>query len=159
MTTRPSADDEYTDGESSFTYMIGGYYDLQRAIRNWPGKHRHLESDTQTNRVLRGQWSGITPPSSNSTLILTEDAHRYERARRHPPVRRAVLEFLVAHPGPHTTGSIAGHCRLTVTPTRRQLQNLTAHGVLDLVVGGGPERWEASTWLRERWPSDRGTSA
>jgi hypothetical protein len=66
------------------------------------------------------------------------------------PVRRAALDFLVARPGAHTTGAIAGQCRLTVTPTRRQLQNLTAHGVLDLVPGN-PERWEASEWLREQW--------
>lgn len=66
------------------------------------------------------------------------------------PGRRAVIDYLISAPGEHTTASIAGHCRLTVTPTRRHLQNLTAHGVLDLVIGG-PERWTTSEWLRENW--------
>jgi hypothetical protein len=66
------------------------------------------------------------------------------------PGRRAVLDYLVGNPGAHTTASIAGHCRLTTTPTRRHLQDLTAHGVLDL-VGDYPERWVTSEWLREVW--------
>ena len=51
------------------------------------------------------------------------------------PGRRAVIDYLISAPGEHTTASIAGHCRLTVTPTRRHLQDLTAHGVLDLRRG------------------------
>jgi hypothetical protein len=78
------------------------------------------------------------------------------------PGRRAVLDYLVSAPGVHTTASIAGHCRLTATPTRRHLQDLTAHGVLDLVVGDNPERWTTSEWLRENWwalnGSDPGSS-
>ena len=71
------------------------------------------------------------------------------------PGRRAVIEYLLARPGEHTTASIAGHCRLTLTPTRRHLEDLTAHGVLDR-VGEHPERWMASEWLRERWPAVSG---
>ncbi len=52
--------------------------------------------------------------------------------------------------GVHATSAIAGHCRLTNTPTRRHLQDLTAHGVVDL-VGEEPERWIPSAWLREHW--------
>jgi hypothetical protein len=66
------------------------------------------------------------------------------------PGRRAVLDYLMTWPGEHTTASIAGHCRLTVTPTRRHLQDLCAHGVLD-VVGENPERWTTSDWLRDAW--------
>jgi len=66
------------------------------------------------------------------------------------PGRRAVLEYLVADSGVHTTGSVAGHCRLTATPTRRHLQDLCAHGVIDL-VGEHPERWGASAWLQGSW--------
>ena len=65
------------------------------------------------------------------------------------PCRRAIIDYLISAPGEHTTASTAGHCRLTVTPTRRHLENLTAHGVLDLVVGSTPERWTTSEWLRE----------
>jgi hypothetical protein len=66
------------------------------------------------------------------------------------PGRRATIDYLVSAPGEHTTANIAGHCRLTVTPTRRHLQDLTAHGVLDF-LGDHPERWSASEWLQERW--------
>jgi hypothetical protein len=66
------------------------------------------------------------------------------------PGRRKVIEHLIAEPGDHATNAIAGHCRLPVTPTRRHLQDLNAHGVIDL-VGEFPERWTASAWLRENW--------
>lgn len=66
------------------------------------------------------------------------------------PGRRATIDYLISAPGEHTTASIAGHCRLTVTPTRRHLEDLTAHGVLDF-VGDHPERWTTSEWLRENW--------
>jgi hypothetical protein len=66
------------------------------------------------------------------------------------PGRRATIDYLVSTPGEHTTASIAGHCRLSVTPTRRHLQDLNAHGVLDLVPGD-PERWTTSQWLCEYW--------
>ena len=32
------------------------------------------------------------------------------------PGRRAVIDYLMDHPGIHATATIAGHCRLTVTP-------------------------------------------
>jgi hypothetical protein len=66
------------------------------------------------------------------------------------PGRRAVMEFLLRTPGMHATASVAGHCRLTETPTRRHLQDLMAHGVVEL-VGERPELWCVSDWLRERW--------
>ena len=66
------------------------------------------------------------------------------------PGRRAVIEYLVANPDAHTTATIAARCRLTKTPTRRHLEDLMAHRVVDL-VGEAPERWCASEWLAERW--------
>jgi hypothetical protein len=66
------------------------------------------------------------------------------------PGRRAVLDYLIAEPAEHSTSSIAGHCRLTQTPTRRHLQDLTAHGAVDL-VGDDPERWCTSEWLSGSW--------
>jgi hypothetical protein len=103
-------------------------------------------------RQLHGGLVAIGTPYDETWGLLTKVALDGIH-----PGRRAVLEFLVARPGPHTTPVIAGNCRLTLTPTRRHLQDLTAHGVLDLVPTN-PERWEASTWLMERWPSDAGTS-
>ena len=72
------------------------------------------------------------------------------------PGRQAVLDYLVDHPGEHATSTIAGHCRLTETPTRRHLEDLHAHGVLDL-IGERPQRWKTSEWLRENWWAVRGS--
>jgi hypothetical protein len=66
------------------------------------------------------------------------------------PGRRRIIEFLVGTEGAHATATIGTRCRLPVTPTRRHLQDLTAHSVIEL-VGDSPERWSASGWLRERW--------
>lgn len=66
------------------------------------------------------------------------------------PARRAVVDFLLADGRSHSTAAIAGHCRLPTTSTERHLQDLNAHGVLDL-VGTGPQTWAASSWLRDSW--------
>ena len=66
------------------------------------------------------------------------------------PGRRAVLDFLVDHPGGHSTSAIAGRCRLTETPTRRHLEDLNAHRVLDR-SGHRPALWRTSEWLGENW--------
>jgi len=66
------------------------------------------------------------------------------------PGRRAILDYLVGSTTPHATETIAARCRLTSTPTRRHLQDMFAHGVLDL-VGSAPERWQVSEWTRGMW--------
>jgi hypothetical protein len=66
------------------------------------------------------------------------------------PGRRAVLDYLIGSSGQRSTSTIAAHCRLTITPTRRHLEDLTAHGVIDL-VGEAPERWTASAWTHSVW--------
>ena len=71
---------------------------------------------------------------------------------------RVVIDHLIDNPGAHATSAIGGHCRLPVTPTRRHLQDLNAHGVVEW-LGDDPERWMSSTWLRENWwaVTDSGT--
>jgi hypothetical protein len=66
------------------------------------------------------------------------------------PVRRKVIDYLMAHPGEHSTSSIVGHCQLTETPTRRHLEDLMQLGALER-VGDHPARWTCSDWLRESW--------
>lgn len=66
------------------------------------------------------------------------------------PGRRKVLDYLMADPVAHATSAIAGHCRLPETTTRRHLQDLYAHEVIER-VGEYPERWRPSAWLRETW--------
>jgi IclR helix-turn-helix domain len=71
------------------------------------------------------------------------------------PGRCRVSEYLIANPGAHATAAIAVHCRLPPTTTRRHLQDLMAHGVVDF-MGDHPERWAASAWLRNTlWAVDR----
>jgi hypothetical protein len=64
--------------------------------------------------------------------------------------RRAVLEKSIGTGGPHSTSALAGLCRLPQTTTRRHLEDLTAHGVVDK-VGEGPERWIVSERSRSQW--------
>lgn len=66
------------------------------------------------------------------------------------PARRAVVEYLVTHPGPHATAFLKGKLRLPKTMLHRHLEDLNALGVIDLVAEH-PEQWSASQWLRERW--------
>ena len=66
------------------------------------------------------------------------------------PGRRSVIDYLISAPGDHTTVSIAGHCLLTISPTQRHLEDLTAHGVVEF-IGDHPKRWTASEWLRDQW--------
>jgi len=72
--------------------------------------------------------------------------------------RRNVLERLMGLGGTHATATIAGHCRLPETTTRRHLQDLNAHGVVDK-VGDYPERWVVSDWTMERWWAVTGTQS
>jgi hypothetical protein len=66
------------------------------------------------------------------------------------PLRRRVLEVLIERDDVMSTASIAGHCALPHTSVRRHLEDLRAHGVLDL-VSEGPETWSVSAWTKERW--------
>jgi hypothetical protein len=72
------------------------------------------------------------------------------------PGRKSVLEYLMAEPTEHSTGSVAGHCRLPETTVRRHLEDLNAHGAVD-ATGTHPERWAASAWLRDQWWAVMGT--
>lgn len=72
------------------------------------------------------------------------------------PGRRALIGYLMDHPGAYATSTVAAHCRLTQTPTRRHLQDMCAHGVIDL-VGDQPERWTSSNWLKDNWWAVGGT--
>jgi predicted ArsR family transcriptional regulator len=61
-----------------------------------------------------------------------------------------VLEVLVESKSTMATKLVAGRCRLPETSVRRHLQDLHAHGVIDL-LDYGPELWEVSQWTTERW--------
>ena len=63
------------------------------------------------------------------------------------PGRRAIIDYLVSTGVPHSTASVAGQCRMPKTPVRRHLEELNAHGVVDLEATL-PERWTAGEWLR-----------
>jgi hypothetical protein len=69
--------------------------------------------------------------------------------------RRTVLETLMGLGDIHSTASLAGHCRRPQTTTRRHLEDLNAHGVVDR-LGDHPERWVVSDWTLKRWWSVTG---
>jgi hypothetical protein len=116
-----------------------------REIELVPGHER----STRLYRQLRHLHAGFTvigAPKTETWRLLAKVALDGVH-----PGRRAVIEFLVAHPGEHTTASIAGHCRLTRTPTQRHLEDLVAHGVLNFIRDHHADRWSASEWLVDRW--------
>lgn len=73
------------------------------------------------------------------------------------PGRRAIVDFLLAGDRSHSTAVVAARCRLPVTSVQRHLEDLTAHGVLDL-VSDAPQLWAASEWLRDAWWSVTGAA-
>jgi hypothetical protein len=64
--------------------------------------------------------------------------------------RRSVLDAFRRLDHEHSLSSIAGRVLLPDTTTRRHIEDLTGHGVLDL-VGRGPERWMLSKWTRDQF--------
>jgi hypothetical protein len=69
-----------------------------------------------------------------------------------PVLRRKILDWLAAHPELNTTAddieNAIGHLG---SATKRALEDLTAHRVLDRdSVANGPPRWSLSNWSRER---------
>jgi hypothetical protein len=66
------------------------------------------------------------------------------------PGRRAIVDCLLGEPQGHTTATVAARCRVPKTSAGRHLEDLTAHGVLDL-IGDMPQVWMASAWLRAAW--------
>ncbi|HXY27632.1 MAG TPA: hypothetical protein VEH82_05070 [Acidimicrobiales bacterium] len=115
-----------------------------REVELVPGHERSPRLYGQL-RQLHAGLSVIGVPSGETWRLLAQAA--FDGVH---PGRRAVLDYLVVSPGVHATATVAGHCRLPVTPTRRHLEDLTAHGVFDR-VGEHPERWKASEWLLGCW--------
>ena len=70
-----------------------------------------------------------------------------------PKARRAVVELLVGS-GPnllYTSAQVADAVGLPTGATNRTLADLAAHGVVERHSDRDLHRWEASSWLRERW--------
>jgi len=66
------------------------------------------------------------------------------------PLRRKVLEVLIASDREISTGMVAARCSLPVTSVRRHLEALNAHGVLEK-AHHEPEVWAVSEWTRGQW--------
>ena len=117
---------------------------FSREVEMVPGRER----STRLFGQLRQLHAGLV-------VIGTEAAETWRLVTKAaldgiPPGRRAAMDYLMAERGEHATAVVAGHLRLPVTPTRRHLQDLYAHGVVDL-SGDHPERWSASEWLVDHW--------
>jgi len=98
-------------------------------------------------------WRGLT-------LIGAEppDAWRVIRAATLgciPSMRRRVILALVDTEGRLSTGQVALRMRAPTTTVRRALEELAAHGVVDVEGdegdGRGTAYWGASPWAREHW--------
>jgi hypothetical protein len=115
-----------------------------REIDLVPGAERSPRLYGQLRQMHAGLTLIGTPTSETWRLLAKLSLDGMHQGRR------AVIDYLMRAGGIHSTSSIAGHCRMPETPVRRHLQDLTAHGVVDL-DGSFPERWSASLWLRKVW--------
>jgi hypothetical protein len=66
----------------------------------------------------------------------------------HPP-RGKILQVLVDSYGSMSKTVVAARCTQPETSVGRYLQDLRAHGVINL-LDFGPERWKLSAWTKER---------
>lgn len=67
-----------------------------------------------------------------------------------PAARRRLIESLAQAEGPVGLGQLAGHIRLPKTVTRRHLEDLQAHGVVEAQRCGNEDRWHVTNWTRDR---------
>jgi len=68
-----------------------------------------------------------------------------------PALRRAVIETLTS--GEASTTEVAEAVRYPTQTTRRALEDLTAHEIIERAPGGQgkPDHWSLSTWARDRY--------
>lgn len=116
----------------------------QRSIETVPGHERPMRLFAQLRQLHAGLVVIGTAPDEAWRLLA-----QVALGGTHPG-RRAIVEDLLARPGVHATANVAGHARLPSTTARRHLEDLVAHGVLELTCED-PELWEASDWLIESW--------
>jgi len=67
-----------------------------------------------------------------------------------PAVRWQIIDAVRAKPQGGTVGELAEATKLGETTTRRRLQDLGAHGVLEVRRAGGKELWWLSGWARDK---------
>jgi hypothetical protein len=71
-----------------------------------------------------------------------------------PAGRRQVLDYLATQEHSQPTDIIGEAIRLPTTATRRHLEDLEAHGVVDRRIGlEKAHTWVLSDWCRQRWPT------
>jgi hypothetical protein len=72
-----------------------------------------------------------------------------------PAIRRTIVEQLLPEDQPKPTTDVATHIGYPTTTTRRALEDLAAHGVVDRVSHGQgkADTWTLGEWTRERWPT------
>jgi hypothetical protein len=99
-------------------------------------------------RLLNGlQAIGVDEP--NAWRLVTKCA-----LDSMPALRRAVIEELIRRPTVATTTEIGEAVRYPTTTTRRALEDLAAHGVVERHAQGPGQAdvWRASDWAQARWP-------
>ncbi len=108
-----------------------------------PGSERSPRLFLNLRQLLAGM-EVIAVPHDERFRIIAQVALDGMKAGR-----RKVLAQLVDG-SRHVTDVIAMRTGLSPTSARRHLEDLAAHGVVDL-VGTRPAQWEASPWLRAHW--------
>ncbi|MGH8995138.1 MAG: hypothetical protein ACRDYB_03745 [Acidimicrobiales bacterium] len=121
----------------------------------WGGGHNNEIIQVPAAEEVPRLLGELGQLSAGLRTIGVDDAERWRLLTKcaldaMSTVRRAVIEVLVNTIVDLATATVAARCRLPVSSVRRHLQELSALGLCDL-DGIDPERWCASTWLRNGW--------
>jgi hypothetical protein len=119
------------------------------------GWHRDVIEQVPAPEELPRLLGQLSQLSAGLSPIGVDDGQRWRLLTRcaldgMSSMRRHVLDVLIKAGSDLATSSVAGRCALPPTSVRRHLQDLAAQGVVRF-VGDDPERWQISSWTRERW--------
>jgi len=72
-----------------------------------------------------------------------------------PALRRTLLDALMCRPDPASTSELAETIGYPTSTSRRGLEDLAAHGIVDRQTQGAghADLWRVSAWTRDRWPT------
>lgn len=72
-----------------------------------------------------------------------------------PALRRQLVEVLIGRTDPASTSDLAERIGYPTSTTRRGLEDLAAHGIVDRQTQGAghADLWRVSDWTRDRWPT------
>ncbi len=145
---------ELTDAEREWLITLTELASVCRSHVERNGKDRHIElvpnaeGPARMTRTLAQLLAGMRvvgiAPKRQRVLL------RKVALDSIPPVRRNMLDHLISKTQPQKTSAIAASARLPVSTVRIALEDLAAHGVLELCKHDGAEAWTVAAEWKDR---------